>query len=268
MAMILARTWDHSTRRSDVWRRLPGVLALADRSPCVGDVQGLDLLESDEKRHCSGESMRPSGSPDLVLYGVVGLKQGWGGTMGSIGSVGTGRQKRAVLISESVTFDGPDGGTVTITSRHPSDDEQFEQVCEWAPMNPYLASPRGLAARAAWDRSTPIPRPGDVNWLPVTILVVGQDSPFQMCGLGDGYWAAVGRVPDATVIIDGRNVPISDVRLERLASRNPLPYLAPTSANKPQRSCRDWMTASPECPSAESRVGPTTGRFATSRSTK
>ncbi len=170
--------------------------------------------------------MKPSEHPGLVVYGVVGLKRGWGGTQG-IGSAGSGRQKRAVLISQSVTFDGPDGGTVTITSRHPSDDEQFEHVRAWAPMNPYLASPRGLAARAAWDRSTPIPRPGDVDWVQITILVDGQDSPFQMCDLGDGYWAAVGRVPDATVTIDGRRVPISDVRLERLSSRNPPPLASP-----------------------------------------
>jgi hypothetical protein len=42
-------------------------------------------------------------------------------------------------------------------------------------------------------------------------------------GLGDGYWAAIGRLADAIVTIDSRGVPLSAVRFQRLASRRPPP---------------------------------------------
>jgi hypothetical protein len=59
------------------------------------------------------------------------------------------------------------------------------------------------------------------------ILVDGQGTPFEVCDLGDGYWAAAGRVPAATITIDSRQVPISAVSLERLASREPPPPPVP-----------------------------------------
>ncbi len=52
-------------------------------------------------------------------------------------------------------------------------------------------------------------------------MVDGEAAPFEMSDLGDGYWAAIGRLTDAIVTIDSRGVPISAVRLERLASRRP-----------------------------------------------
>jgi hypothetical protein len=49
-------------------------------------------------------------------------------------------------------------------------------------MNPYLASQRGKAAHAAWDTDSPVPRPVEVEWTPIPILVDGQGTPFEMCG--------------------------------------------------------------------------------------
>jgi hypothetical protein len=57
--------------------------------------------------------------------------------------------------------------------------------------------------------------------------VDGQATPFEVCDLGDGYWAAAGRVPAATITIDSRQVPINAVSLERLASREPPPPPVP-----------------------------------------
>lgn len=173
------------------------------------------------------EEQEASADAEIVLYGVVGLQRTRGGGQGHIGLVRHGRQARLVRMSESLTFAGPEGGSITITSHRPGDDDQFDQIREWAPMNPYLASQRGKAAHTAWDRDGPAPRPVEVEWMPIAILVDGQDTRFEMCDLGDGYWAAAGRVPAATVTIDSRKVPISAVSLERLASREPPPPPAP-----------------------------------------
>lgn len=96
-------------------------------------------------------------------------------------------------------------------------------------MNAYLASPRGKVAYAAWDRTGPVPGPVNIEWTPITLPVDGHDTPFETCDVGDGYWAAVGRVPGATITITvaSRKVPIGAVRLERLASREPPPLPAP-----------------------------------------
>jgi hypothetical protein len=160
-----------------------------------------------------------------VLYGAVGLdRQGVGS--GGMGFVGTGRGARAVLLSESLSFDGPGGGTVTVTSHRPGDDDQFERARTWAPTGPYLASPRGKAL-APRDGARPTPRRVEVEWAPATVLVDGEAAPFEMSDLGDGYWAAIGRLADAIVTIDSRGVPLSAVQLERLANRRPPPPAPP-----------------------------------------
>ena len=168
-------------------------------------------------------------SPDaeIVLYGVVGLQRGPGGGQGGLGFVRPGGQVQVVWMSEHLTFASPEGGLITITSHRPGDDDRLDRIREGAPMRPYLASPRGQAALAALDGNSPVRRPVESDWTPITILVDGQDTPFEMCDLGDGYWAAAGRVPDAIVTIDSRKVPISMVSLERLASRELPPLFAP-----------------------------------------
>ena len=143
-----------------------------------------------------------------------------------MGFVGTERGARAVLLSESLSFDGPEGGTLTVTSQRPGDDDQFERARTWAPTGPYLASPRGNA-QAPGDGARPTPRPVEVDWAPATVLVDGEAAPFEVSDFGDGYWAAVGCLADATVTIDSRGVPLSAVQLERLASRRPPPPAPP-----------------------------------------
>jgi hypothetical protein len=162
--------------------------------------------------------MPPSADSDLVLYGVVGLKRGRGGH-GSLGTVGSGRQRLTVLMSESVTFDGEEDSSITVTSQRPGNDEQLGQLRDWAPMNTYLASPAGQGALAGWDRVGPPPRPVEVEWMQILIRVDGVETPFEMCDLGDGHWAAIGRVPGAILTIGSQGVPLSAIMLERLASR-------------------------------------------------
>jgi hypothetical protein len=85
------------------------------RAVCAGGVHGAAVLVLDagqarvEKRMTVSEDRHP------VLYGAVGLdRQGIGS--GGMGFVGTGRGARAVLLSESLRFAGPEGTTVTVTS--------------------------------------------------------------------------------------------------------------------------------------------------------
>ena len=166
------------------------------------------------------EEPETSDDEGLVLYGVVGLQRGQGGAQGgTLALVRDGRRTRAVRTSEGLSFAGPEGGSITVTSHRRGDDDQFERIREGAAIGPFFASPRGQAAWAAGDRAGPISRPVEVEWAPVTILVDGQGTPFEVCDLGDGYWAAAGRVPAANIIIDSRKVPIGAVSLERLASR-------------------------------------------------
>ena len=84
----------------------------------------------------------------------------------------------------------------------------------------------GLSARQSPEssrRARPALRPVEVEWAPATVLVDGEAAPFEASDLGDGYWAAIGRLADAIVTIDSRGVPLSAVRLERLVSRRPPP---------------------------------------------
>jgi hypothetical protein len=67
------------------------------------------------------------------------------------------------------------------------------------------------------------------------ILVDGEPTAFEVCDLGDGYWAAAGQVPAATITIDSRQVPISAVRLEHLASREPPPPPVPDLGDRTER---------------------------------
>jgi hypothetical protein len=161
----------------------------------------------------------PAGA-ELVLYGVVGLRR-TGGGHGGIGFIGNERRGRVVLTSEGLTFAGPEGGSITVTSHPPVDNDEFDRIRDWAPMSTFRASPSGRESYAAWDREGPVPRPLEVEWTSMTIRVDGADTPFEMCDLGECYWAAAGRVPSATVTIDSREVPIEAISLERLSSREP-----------------------------------------------
>jgi hypothetical protein len=163
-----------------------------------------------------------SSKTGLALYGAVGLERlsgGFGTLVSRVGVSKAGGQR--IAQSESVSFRDPDGHAVTLASHRRDEGEGYDQLRSWAPMNPYLASPRGRMALSSWDRSTPLPRPTHVEWTPVSILVDGQVTAFELCELDTGYWAAVGRLEDVDVTIDSRGVPLDKVELERLVDRRP-----------------------------------------------
>jgi hypothetical protein len=75
-----------------------------------------------------------------VLNGAVGLARSRGIEVSGMGSAGKGRGARLVLTSESLSFEGREGGTLMVTSQRPGTGEDFERARYWAPMAPYLAS--------------------------------------------------------------------------------------------------------------------------------
>ncbi len=181
----------------------------------------------DTEAACTEESVSTPADRHPVLYGAVGLARRKGIEVSGMGPAGTGRRARLVLMSESLIFEWPEGGTLTVTSNRPGNEDDFERARYWAPMAPYLASPQGKAALALRDGTGPLPRPAEVNWVPTTLPVDGQGAAFEVCDLGGGYWAAMGRVTDAVISLDSRDVPLSVVGLERLASRRPPPPSVP-----------------------------------------
>jgi hypothetical protein len=151
----------------------------------------------------------------LILFGVVGLERGRGGS-GGLGSVDEGGHRRTVLLSHSISFHDAKGRSITVTSQRPADDEKFASIRNWAPMNTYLGTPEGRArAQANRETGQRIERV-EVEWQPASVPVDGHEVAFEVCDLHQGWWAGVGRVPDAVITIDSRGVPLDEVKLERV----------------------------------------------------
>jgi hypothetical protein len=155
---------------------------------------------------------------DLVLFGVIGLERRSGGH-GGLGRVPLGpggSRSRTVMTSESVPFSDREGNQVIITSHRTGADAHYEQIRSWAPTNTYLATPQGQETLAHSDRTELLPGPIHVDWTPETVLVEGEATVFEACVLDDGFWTAIGRVPEAIIVIDSHGVPLNVVRLERI----------------------------------------------------
>ena len=52
---------------------------------------------------------------------------------------------------------------------------------------------------------------GERAWQPATIEIDGTPTVFDVLVLDQGYWAAVGRSPDAFIALRGRGVPLTDI---------------------------------------------------------
>lgn len=158
----------------------------------------------------------------LILYGVSGLERGRGGSGGLGMVVDDDGRRRHVQTSRSIIFRDPIGQTITVTSQYPADDERFETIRRWAPMNTYMATPEGKdQLRASRDSGRPLD-PIEVDWRRVSIAVDGQDTAFEVCDLDLGWWVGVGRVPAAVITIGSQGVPLGTVRLERV-DEHPVP---------------------------------------------
>ncbi len=104
---------------------------------------------------------------------------------------------------------------------------------EWAPMDTYLGTAEGKTTLLAMHQE-PDHRlePPEVTWHQLTMVVDGQETSFEGCDFAGGWWAAIGRAPDAIITLDSRGVPLSAVGLERIPKYPvpPLPDLAEQNA--------------------------------------
>jgi hypothetical protein len=164
------------------------------------------------------------GMDKLTLFGISGLERGRGGSGGLGMVVDEEGRHRHVQTSYSITFNDPAGQTITVTSQHLADNEKFETIRRWAPMNTYLATPEGKdQLRASRDDARPLD-PIEVDWRPARIAVDGKDTAFEVCDLYLGWWVGVGRVPHAVITIGSQGVPLGSVRLEHV-DEHPVPAL-------------------------------------------
>ena len=169
-----------------------------------------------------GQRGGEDGDDGLVLFCVVDcdpVRGGWGqGSQGVVSFVeGRRPSVRRVSRSQGRWFQAENGARILVTSHRRGSDEEFAHLREWAPANPYLATSRAQRDAVAWDSKDPFPRPVDVRWRAEMFVVDGIETSFEVCELGDGIWAAIGRLPDVDVTMDSRGVPNTDVRLRRLA---------------------------------------------------
>jgi hypothetical protein len=160
---------------------------------------------------------------DLPLFGVVGLQR-QPGVAGALGVVYDGRRRRMVARSRHICFRDVDGSSIAVTSTPEGDDGNYESTRAWAPMHLFLEGPPGQEMlNVSSQRGKPL-EPVAVHWGPVTIRVADQDVLFETCELGDGWWAAIGRVARSIITLDSRGVPLNKVRLEAV-DEHPVPAL-------------------------------------------
>lgn len=170
------------------------------------------------RRRSRGTDVLVGASPSL--FGVVGLeRQSRRPGRFSSASIGSSADARHVVVTPSarqITFTAQTNGQITVTSHALSIPEQYEFIRKWAPTNTYLRSPQGHDSQPRRGAHQPPSGPDDVSWSAMSIAVDGIDTPFEICDLGDGYWAGVGRIEDLAVTIDSQGVPPEAVTLERL----------------------------------------------------
>jgi hypothetical protein len=116
--------------------------------------------------------------------------------------------------SRRISFTAPDGSSITVTSERETGADRYGTIRSSAPMNTYLATPAGQEMMTAKRGTGVLPEPPDVEWTATTIDVGGDAAPFEVCDLGGGFWAAVGRAPGVVVTLDSRNVALDTVALE------------------------------------------------------
>jgi hypothetical protein len=158
-----------------------------------------------------------------ALFGVVGLLRN-PGIGGALGVVDDGRRRRRVMLSRCISFTATDGSSIRVTAFSETGDDRYEAVRSGAPMNTYLATPAGREMlTASRDSGTPLKPPG-VAWTATTIDIDGHPAAFEVCDLGGGFWAAVGRAAGVILTLDSRAVPVSAVALEPV-DEHPVPAL-------------------------------------------
>jgi hypothetical protein len=160
---------------------------------------------------------------DLVVYGVVGLPRQpmISGLSRYPSKKGLGRRRGSIRMSTELGFFGPGGGRITVTSHRTGDDGEYARTRRLASLDTYLESPQGRRDGAgrtdAASRQSRLVEPPDVEWVTAALVVDDHVENFDACDLGDGFWAAVGRLPGADVTIGSCGIALNTVQLERTA---------------------------------------------------
>lgn len=194
--------------------------------------RGSKVILMPPEENYSEELGRWAGQP-LDSYGV----RGWdpdGGSQGSgFGWVDGQGTRRIVRRSVALSFRGPNGERISI-STHRRDDNYYATLRDWAPVNTQAAH--------RFEMDLPMIRSGrpmpplqetraQVMWRPAIIHVDGRPTAFEVCHFGNGYWAAIGRAPEADITIDSRGAALAGLELVRLPAASaevavPVPALA------------------------------------------
>ena len=93
-------------------------------------------------------------------------------------------------------FQDADGHWIGVQLTPPRDDG-FASLRQWAPLNASMAADRAAGQGPGGQRrGRPLrqqPESTEVEWQEAAILVDGEATPFEVCHLEGGFWAAVGR---------------------------------------------------------------------------
>jgi hypothetical protein len=184
-------------------------------------------------------------SAELPLYGV----EGWPGQRQVSSSSGFSRADRGggkvTLVMAGVDHSHGDA-SITVTS-HRRQDNGLASLRRWVSQNAVRAALREhaddefsqLAAAREVERLQSAARLDELPWENVTIAVDGHPTPFQRCGVLDGWWwVAVGRGADADLTLDSRHVPLPGLALVRVTDLR-MPELRP-HLERPETPARQF----------------------------
>lgn len=165
-------------------------------------------------------------SEDFVWYGVRGLARiggvGGGGLVAQ--SLDTREVRGFRRSSAQAIFTTANGDRVIVTSHHPQEGETFDRRRDVAVINALNWVP--IEARRGVVRVLDEYGPATVRgivWEKDEFTVEGATRSFDVCQFDNGYWVAVGKLPEADVAIESRGVPAPAVELERMGYPPPGP---------------------------------------------
>jgi hypothetical protein len=136
--------------------------------------------------------------------------------------------QRMVRMSVTAGFRDAEGHWIGLTS-HRHDDDGFARLRQRAPLNASMAADRAAGQDPAASGAGALRGSGRSprKWQEAAILVDDEATPFELCHLEGGFWAAVGRAPGADVTIDSRGVPLDGLVLERIPDPPPEMHTPP-----------------------------------------
>lgn len=150
-------------------------------------------------------------NPPLPLFAV----EGWQGSRHVI------RQTRQRPGSAGVSHSGLNGRTIDVVSHLP-DDDRFEKLRAWAPINtllqaagraPGVSDAQRHAYRQAADDMRRGQRSDIASWEMVTVPVGGEEIDFEVFRLAADFWCGLGRRAGVLLTVHSHGVPLAELSL-------------------------------------------------------